>query len=141
MKRQNSVYLCGRIADVHELSVPVGGPAQTAVCATLITDHVAYGGHHQVLFVAEQAHEVLDCWALTGGHLEAAVEGWLRSLPGHAGQPPAAVVVADHVLFLNLTQAQRDVLARRRAVRRQAEGVSEQRSRGSGCRGAGEQRS
>ena len=51
--------------------------------------------------------------ALTGGELEVTVEGWLRSVPGNS------VVVVDRVIYLNITQAQRDQVARLKAASKQ----------------------
>jgi hypothetical protein len=118
MKRQNGVILNGELAGVRTATVRHGDLAGTVVYATLMTDHVTYGGHHQVLFVEAQAQEVLAFWNLTDGKLEVGIEGWLRSTPARHDQPASAVVVVDRVLFLNVTQAQRDEVACFREQRR-----------------------
>jgi hypothetical protein len=89
------------------------------VAATLVTDHLAYGGHHQVIFPEEHAADVLAYWALTEGNLEVAIEGWLRSTPATASGPAAAVVVVDRVIYLSVTDAMRDEVARYKAAARQ----------------------
>ncbi len=48
MKRQNGVTLNGKLTEVLASQVTVGELTGSYVAATLVTDHVAYGGHHQV---------------------------------------------------------------------------------------------
>ena len=87
-ERQNGVTLNGKLADVRasqgDPSTAQAGLTGSYVAATLVTDHLAYGGHHQVLFPEEHAADVLAYWGLTDGNLEVAVEGWLRSTPASA---------------------------------------------------------
>ncbi len=109
MKRQNGVVLSGKLQDLQAAEAQVGAVTASAVVATLVTDHPAYGGHHQVVFPEELAREALAFAALTGGALEATVEGWLRSAPGKC------VVVVDRVIY-HVSQAQRDQVARARAT-------------------------
>lgn len=109
MKRQNGVVLSGKLQDLRTTEVQVGAVATSAVVATLVTDHLAYGGHHQVVFPEEHAREVLAFAAVTGGELEVTVEGWLRSTPGNS------VVVVDRVIY-HVAQAQRNQVARARAA-------------------------
>lgn len=134
MKRQNGVVLSGRLADLRAAEVKVGDPVEGSsrkaqdpaggdlagmyAVATLITDHIAYGGHHCVLFPAEHAPDVLAYWRLTGGNLEVTVEGWLRSMPSGNGGPPAAVVVVDRVIYLTVTDAMRQLVSRHKASSR-----------------------
>ena len=116
MKRQNGVILSGQLGELRVEQVAVGDTVTRVVIATLITDHPAYGGHHRVLFPAEHALEVQAFAALTAGNLEVTVEGWLRSTPASGASPPGAVVVVDRVIYLNVTQAQRDQVARARVA-------------------------
>ena len=58
MKRQNGVVLSGKLRDLRAEQVQVGDVASSAALATLVTDHLAYGGHHQVIFPEEHALEV-----------------------------------------------------------------------------------
>jgi len=118
MKRQNGVTLNDKLTDVRASQVTVGDLTGSYVAATLVTDHLAYGGHHQVLFPEEHAADVLAYWALTDGNLEVAIEGWLRSTPATAVAPAAAVVVVDRVIYLSVTDAQRDQVARYKAATR-----------------------
>ena len=131
MKRQNGVILSGVLKDVRAGEIPAADSKPVSddlrsqarfdnyVTATLATDHAAYGGHHQVLFPEEHAADALAYWALTGGNLEVAVEGWLRSMPGAAGCPASALVIVDRVIYLSVTAAMRDQVARYKAVARQ----------------------
>jgi hypothetical protein len=119
MKRQNGVTLNGRLTDVRASQVTVGDLTGSYVAATLVTDHLAYGGHHQVIFPEEHAADVLAYWGLTDGNLEVAVEGWLRSTPASAAGPASAVVVVDRVIYLSVTDALRDQVARYKAATRQ----------------------
>lgn len=131
MKRQNGVILTGVLKDLRAGEAPAaeaksamdGAQGQEGcgayVMATLVTDHAAYGGHHQVLFPQEHAADALAYWALTGGNLEVAVEGWLRSTPGATGCPASAVVIVDRVIYLSVTAAMRDQVARYKAAARQ----------------------
>ena len=140
MKRQNGVILSGVLKDVRTGEVPTaeaklalegapgGAACDTYVSATLVTDHAAYGGHHQVLFPEEHAADALAYWALTGGKLEVAVEGWLRSTPGVAGCPASAVVIIDRVIYLSVTAAIRDQVARYKAAARQGPGQAATKS-------------
>lgn len=112
MKRQNGVVLSGKLQDLRAEQVRVGDMASSAAVAILVTDHPAYGGHHQVIFPEEHAMEAQAFAALTDGELEVTVEGWLRSVPGNS------VVVVDRVIYLNITQAQRDQVARLKAASR-----------------------
>ncbi len=91
MKRQNGVILNGELAGVRTATIKHGDLAGTAVYATLMTDHITYGGHHQVLFVEAQAQDVLAFWNLTDGKLEVGIEGWLRSTPARHDRPASAV--------------------------------------------------
>jgi hypothetical protein len=130
MKRQNGVILTGVLKDLRAGEAPAaeakstldGAPGQEGcgnyVMATLVTDTAAYGGHHQVLFPEEHAADALAYWALTGGNLEVAVEGWLRSTPGAAGCPASAIVIVDRVIYLSVTAAMRDQFARYKAAAR-----------------------
>jgi len=122
MKRQNGVTLNGRLADVRASQVTVGDLTGSYVAATLVTDHLAYGGHHQVIFPEEHAADVLAYWGLTDGNLEVAVEGWLRSTPATAAAPASSVVVVDRVIYLSVTDALRDQVARYKAAIRQGPG-------------------
>ena len=138
MKRQNGVTLNGVLMDVRAGQATVGDPPRGApqrardcvgqalngsyVMATLITDHLAYGGHHQVIFPEEHAADVLAYWALTDGNLEVAIEGWLRSTPATASGPASAVVVVDRVIYLSVTEALRDQVARYKAATRPGPG-------------------
>jgi hypothetical protein len=122
MKRQNGVTLNGRLTDVRASQVTVGDLTGSYVAATLVTDHLAYGGHHQVVFPEEHAADVLAYWALTDGNLEVAIEGWLRSTPASAAGPASAVVVVDRVIYLSVTDALRDQVARYKAATRQGPG-------------------
>jgi|GEM_PF-858703 len=123
MKRQNGVTLNGTLLDVRASQVTVGDLTGSYVSATLVTDHPAYGGHHQVVFPEEHAADVLAYWGLTDGNLEVAVEGWLRSTPSTAaGSPATAVVVVDRVIYLSVTDAMRDQVARYKAAARQGQG-------------------
>jgi hypothetical protein len=122
MKRQNGVTLNGKLADVRASQVTVGDLTGSYVSATLVTDHLAYGGHHQVLFPEEHAADALAYWALTEGNLEVAIEGWLRSTPATTGSPASAVVVVDRVIYLSVTDAMRDQVARYKAAARQGQG-------------------
>ena len=131
MKRQNGVILSGVLKDLRAGEAPPaeakpaldGAPGGAAcgnyVMATLVTDHAAYGGHHRVLFPDEHAADALAYWGLTGGNLEVAVEGWLRSTPGAAGCPASAVVIVDRVIYLSVTATMRDQVARYKAAARQ----------------------
>ena len=112
MKRQNGVVLSGKLQDLRPEQIQVGDLASSAAVATLVTDHPAYGGYHQVIFPEEHALEVQAFAALTSGDLEVTIEGWLRSVPGNS------VVVVDRVIYLNVTQTQRDQVARLKAARR-----------------------
>lgn len=146
MKRQNGVILSGVLKGVRAGQAPTDAPlvgsgqvaatcselalneakaqalAGSYVIAMLVTDHEAYGGHHEVIFPEEHATDVLAYWALTGGNLEVAVEGWLRSTPAAAGRPAAAVVIVDRVIYLSVTAAMRDQVARYKAEARQLPG-------------------
>lgn len=122
MKRQNGVTLNGVLMDVRASQVTVGALSGDYVTATLVTDHVAYGGHHQVIFPEEHAADVLAYWALTNGSLEVAIEGWLRSTPASAAGPATAAVVVDRVIYLSVTDAMRDQVARYKAAARQGPG-------------------
>ncbi len=122
MKRQNGVTLNGVLSSVRASQVTVGDLTGSYVAATLVTDHVAYGGHHQVLFPEEHAADVLAYWGLTDGNLEVAIEGWLRSTPASAAGPASAVVVVDRVIYLSVTDALRDQVARYKAAIRQGPG-------------------
>ena len=116
MKRQNGVVLSGKLRELRAEQIQVGDLASSATVATLVTDHPAYGGYHQVIFPEEHALEVQAFAALTGGDLEVTIEGWLRSVPGNS------VVVVDRAIYLNVTQTQRDQVARLKAAsRRRAE--------------------
>jgi hypothetical protein len=119
MKRQNGVTLNGKLTEVRASQVTVGDLAGSYVGATLVTDHLAYGGHHQVIFPEEHAADVLAYWGLTDGNLEVAIEGWLRSTPATAAAPASAVVVVDRVIYLSVTDALRDQVARYKAATRQ----------------------
>lgn len=110
MKRQNGVFLSGKLKDLRVQEVQVGKQMNCVVTAVLITDHEGYGGHHQVLFTEELLAEVQAFERLTNGDLEVAVEGWLRSKPG---QP--STVVVSRAIFMNVTQAQRDLVAELKA--------------------------
>ena len=112
MKRQNGVVLSGKLRELRAEQIQVGDLANRAAVATLVTDHPAYGGYHQVIFPEEHALEVQAFAALTGGDLEVTIEGWLRSVPGNS------VVVVDRAIYLNVTQAQRDQVARLKAASR-----------------------
>ena len=120
MKRQNGVVLSGKLQDLQGEEVQVGDLAGSAAVATLVTDHPAYGGHHRVIFPEEHALEVQAFTALTGGELEVTVEGWLRSTPGNS------VVVVDRAIYLNVTQTQRDQVARLKAAHRRRKGRARQ---------------
>jgi hypothetical protein len=122
MKRQNGVTLNGKLLDVRASQVTVGDLTSAYVSATLVTDHLAYGGHHQVLFPEEHAADVLTYWALTEDNLEVAIEGWLRSTPAAAGSPATAVVVVDRVIYLSVTDAMRNQVASYKAAVRQGPG-------------------
>lgn len=134
MKRQNGVILTGVLKDLRAGEAPPAEAKSTLngaqgqegcgayVTATLVTDHAAYGGHHQVLFPEEHAADALAYWALTGGKLEVAVEGWLRSTPGVAGSQGSAIVIVDRVIYLSVTAAMRDQVARYKAAARQGPG-------------------
>ena len=122
MKRQNGVMLNGKLLDVRACQVPMGGLTGSCVTATLVTDHAAYGGHHQVIFPEEHAADALAYWALTGGELEVSVEGWLRSTPATATSPAASAVVVDRVIYLSATAAMREQVARYKAAARQGPG-------------------
>jgi len=122
MKRQNGVTLNGKLEGVRASQVTVGDLTGSYVTATLITDHLAYGGHHQVVFPEEHASDVLAYWALTDGNLEVAVEGWLRSTPAAAGSPAMAAVVVDRVIYLSVTDAMRNQVAGYKAAVRQGSG-------------------
>jgi len=112
MKRQNGVVLSGKLRELRAEQIQVGDLASRAAVATLVTDHPAYGGYHQVIFPEEHALEVQAFAALTGGDLEVTIEGWLRSVPGNS------VVVVDRAIYLNVTQTQRDQVARLKAASR-----------------------
>jgi len=112
MKRQNGVVLSGKLRELRAEQIQVGDLASSAAVATLVTDHPAYGGYHQVIFPEEHALEVQAFAALTGGDLEVTIEGWLRSVPGNS------VVVVDRAIYLNVTQTQRDQVARLKAASR-----------------------
>ncbi len=116
MKKQNSVYLSGELADVTCETVLHDGRPAPVVRATLVTDHPAYGGHHRVLFVADHALEVQAYWNLLHGQLEVTVEGWLRSAGG------SAVVMVDRVMILNADKAQRAAVQRAKAAAKQGGG-------------------
>lgn len=146
MKRQNGVALTGTLLGVRASQVTAGDPSTGSgqvpsagsepalntvkgqgftgsyVAATLVTDHLAYGGHHQVLFTEEHAADVLAYWALTGGNLDVAIEGWLRSTPATATAPASAAVVVDRVIYLSATEAMREQVARYRAAARPGAG-------------------
>lgn len=110
MKKQNSVYLSGHLAEIEHRRVGLGDQTADAVFALVVTDHPAYGGHHRVVFLEDHAFEVLAFQALADGQpLEVTVEGWLRSANG------CAAVMCDRVMFLNVTQGQRDQVARAKA--------------------------
>ncbi len=119
MKRQNGVMLNGKLLGVRASQVTTGDLIGSYVSATLVTDHLAYGGHHQVLFPEEHAADVLAYWGLTDGNLEVAIEGWLRSTPATTGSPASAVAVVDRVIYLSVTDAMRDQVARYKAAARQ----------------------
>lgn len=139
MKRQNGVMLNGKLLDVRACQVTAGDPSPSSepalaagkgealtgsyVAATLVTDHVAYGGHHQVIFPAEHAADALAYWALTGGDLEVSIEGWLRSTPANAATPATAVVVVDRVIYLSATDALREQVRRYKAAGRKTLGA------------------
>ena len=112
MKRQNGVVLSGKLRELRAEQIQVGDLASRAAVATLVTDHPAYGGYHQVIFPEEHALEVQAFAALTGGDLEVTIEGWLRSVPGNS------VVIVDRAIYLNVTQTQRDQVARLKAASR-----------------------
>lgn len=126
MKRQNGVVLSGKLADLRAAEMKAGEPATGSgqglagayTVATLITDHPAYGGHHCILFPPEHAPDALAYWGLTDGNLEVTIEGWLRSTPSGDGRPPVAVVVVDRVIYLTVTDAMRDLVARHKASSR-----------------------
>ena len=65
---------------------------------------------------------MLAYWGLTDGNLEVAIEGWLRSTPASAAGPASAVVVVDRVIYLSVTDALRDQVARYKAATRQGPG-------------------
>ena len=131
MKRQNGIALTGKLLGVRASRVTARDPSAGSepalntvkgqaftgsyVSATLVTDHLAYGGHHYVLFTEEHAADVLAYWALTDGNLDVAIEGWLRSTPGTDGGPPVAVVVVDRVIYLTVTDAMRELVGRHKA--------------------------
>lgn len=120
MKRQNGVILSGVLANVRRAQLEPGDVTADYVLAVLITDDPAYGGHHTVIFPAEFALDVEVYQQLVNPNpLEAAVEGWLRSSPGRNGCPGGGVVVVDRVIFLNVTQAHRDIVARAKAQQQQ----------------------
>jgi hypothetical protein len=106
------VVLSGKLRELRAEQIQVGDLASSAAVATLVTDHPAYGGYHQVIFPEEHALEVQAFAALTGGDLEVTIEGWLRSVPGNS------VVVVDRAIYLNVTQTQRDQVARLKAASR-----------------------
>jgi hypothetical protein len=112
MKRQNGVVLSGKLRDLRAAQSQVGDLASSAAVATLVTDHPAYGGYHQIIFPEEHALDVQAFAALIGDDLEVTIEGWLRSVPGNS------VVVVDRAIYLNVTQAQRDQVARLKAASR-----------------------
>ena len=115
MKKQNSVYLSGHLTGIEHRHVTLGDQASEAVYAIVVTDHPAYGGHHRVVFLEDHAYEVLAFQALADSQLlEVTVEGWLRSANG------CAAVMCDRVMFLNVTQEQRDQVARAKAESRAA---------------------
>ncbi len=121
MKLQNGVVLSGKLRDLRVEQVTLGDGPQQVVLATLVTDHPAYGGHHRVVFPEDHAVEVQAFAALIGAELEATVEGWLRSSPPDADAPAMAAVVVDRAIYLNVTQAQRDMVQRiKRQARQQA---------------------
>lgn len=100
MKRQNLVMLTGKLDDYTEQTEVIGGKAAYVVTATLATDHPAYGGHHRVLFADRLALELRAFRAANQeAPLEVTVDGWLRSQRTGAGGAPAAVVVADRVMY------------------------------------------
>lgn len=115
MKRQNGVVLSGKLADLRAAEVKAGDLTGAYTVATLITDHAAYGGHHCVLFPEEHTPGALAYWGLTDGNLEVPIEGWLRSTPTGNGGPPVAVVVADRVIYLTVTDAIRELVGRHKA--------------------------
>ena len=114
MKKQNSVYLSGQLAQLELRQVVLGEQATEAVYATLVTDHPSYGGYHQVIFLADLARELLAYAALVAAPLEVTVEGWLRSTSG------CAVVICDRMMILNATQQARAAVARRKAEHKAA---------------------
>lgn len=121
MKLQNAVVLSGRLRDLRVEQVALGEGPREVVQATLVTDHPAYGGHHRVVFAEDQAVEVQAFAALTGVELEVTVDGWLRSSPPNADAPATAAVIVDRAIYLNVTQAQRDMVQRiKRQARQQA---------------------
>ena len=122
MKRQNGVALNGKLADLQVGTVAGTGEGGTYVTATLITDHVAYGGHHPVLFPEAHAPDVQAYWALSRGALEVAIEGWLRSTPASENRPATTVVVVDRVIYLTVTDEMRDQVAGAKAAARQGTG-------------------
>ena len=94
MKKQNSVYLSGELAEVTCETVLRDGSPAPVVHATLVTDHPAYGGHHRVLFADRLALELRAFRAANqDAPLEVTVDGWLRSQRGQV------VVVADRVMY------------------------------------------
>lgn len=118
MKRKNGVVLSGKLADLRAAEVKAGDLAGMYTVATLITDHLAFGGHHCVLFPPEHAPDALAYWGLTDGDLEVTIEGWLRSTPGADGGLPVAVVVVDRVIYLTVTDAMRELVGRHKASAR-----------------------
>lgn len=121
MKLQNGVVLSGKLRDLRVEQVTLEGGPRQVVRATLVTDHPAYGGHHQVVFQEDHAVEVQAFAALAESELEVTVEGWLRSSPPGADIPATAAVVVDRAIYLNVTQAQRDMVQRvKRQARQQA---------------------
>lgn len=121
MKLQNGVVLSGKLRDLRVEQVTLGDGARQVVLATLVTDHPAYGGHHRVVFPEDHAVEVQAFAALIGAELEVTVEGWLRSSPPDTDTPAIAAVVVDRAIYLNVTQAQRDMVQRiKRQARQQA---------------------
>ncbi len=114
MKKQNSVYLSGELAQPEHRRVTLGDQATEAIYATLVTDHASYGGHHTVIFLADLAFELLAYQGVVAGPLEVTVEGWLRSTNG------CAVVICDRMMILNATQQERAQVARLKAESRAA---------------------
>lgn len=118
MKRQNGVILSGVLVHLDPQTVRKGDVSGRVLRATLVTDHPAYGGHHQILFLDDWVDETLAFSDLAEQPLEVTIEGWLRS------SRQETVVVVDRVIYLNVTQAMRDEVARLKAQQRARAGAS-----------------